>query len=116
MTISINDISNLVILTGNLVADPELKDIDGTSLLTFRIATNEHRKDKSDNWQSKATFHDIQMWGKVAEKASNSILLQKEDRVQVWGKLVSKQKSTGSNGKTYYNTYVKAESFIPVTQ
>lgn len=113
MAISSNDRSNLVILEGNLTADPDSKNINGTQLLTFQIATNESYKNKSGDWQSKALFHDIQMWGKVAEKA---ILLQKGDCVQVWGKLVSNQKSTGSNGKTYYNTFVKVETFIPVSK
>lgn len=113
MTISLNDMQNLVILTGHLAADAETKDIKGTALTTFQIATNERYKNRSGDWESKATFHNIEIWGRLAEKASE---FKKGSQIQVWGKLVSNQKSQGSNGKNYYKSFVKAENLIPVTR
>lgn len=112
MTISYNDMQNLVILTGNLAADAETQVINGVRLTKFRLATNESFKTKEGEWKKKATFHNIESWNVIAEKTQD---YQKGDRIQVWGKLVSNQKST-SKGKDYYNTYVKAESVTNFSQ
>jgi len=54
---------NKVIEVGNLVRDPELKELpNGTKVCKFSIAVNEKYKDKENTH-----FFDCQVWGKQAE-------------------------------------------------
>jgi len=62
---------NKVILMWNITQDLEMKQIQNWhNVLSFSIATNRSVK-KWDNWEDKATFHNIVAWGKKAEAISN---------------------------------------------
>lgn len=63
---------NLWLLSGNLTADPVLKDVGDSKVCNFSVATNEGYKDKSTNeWVKKAEFHNCVAWGKVGEFVAN---------------------------------------------
>jgi len=63
---------NKVILVGRLGADPEVRYTpDGTMIVNFRIATDESYKNKQGEKVSKAEWHRIVVFGKLAEICGN---------------------------------------------
>jgi single-strand DNA-binding protein len=60
---------NRVVLTGNLTADPELRNLQsGTSVCKLRVACNTRRKDSaSGNWTDKPNYFDVTVWGNLGE-------------------------------------------------
>jgi single-strand DNA-binding protein len=61
-----NDL-NSVTLSGNLVRDAELKQLNGGfNVLDIAIANNYSRKD-GDNWVDEVNFFELRMFGKRAE-------------------------------------------------
>lgn len=59
---------NKVILVGNVTRDPELKTTtNGQPIATFGIATNRTWVTASHEKKSSAEFHNIVVWGKLAE-------------------------------------------------
>src|SRR5215210_4600040 len=62
---------NVVVLTGNLTKDPELRTTPGgTSVCKLRIATNTRRKDASGQWVDKPNFFDVTVWGAQGENCA----------------------------------------------
>lgn len=59
---------NKVMLLGRLGKDPELKHTEGgKTICKFSIATDETWKGTDGEKQSKTTWHNIVVWGKLAE-------------------------------------------------
>jgi single-strand DNA-binding protein len=60
---------NRIVITGNLTADPELRNLQsGTSVCKLRIACNTRRKDSaSGNWTDKPNYFDVTVWGNLGE-------------------------------------------------
>ena len=55
---------NVVVVTGNLTRDPELRSLpSGTSVCELRLAVNSRRKDESGNWVDKPNYFDVTVWG-----------------------------------------------------
>jgi len=62
---------NKVQIIGNITADIELKATpSGQSVCSFGVATNRSWKDNDGNQQQVAEFHNIVLWGKLAEIAN----------------------------------------------
>jgi len=62
---------NVVVLTGNLTRDPELRSLqNGTSVCKLRIASNTRRKGASGDWEDKANFFDVTVWGAQGENCA----------------------------------------------
>lgn len=62
---------NRVILIGNLGRDPELRRTpNGSSVVSFTLATTERWTDKNGQRQEKTEWHNIVAWGKLAEIAN----------------------------------------------
>ena len=62
---------NKTFLLGRLTRDPESKALpSGQSLASFSIATNRYYNDKSGQRQEQTDFHNIVLFGKLAETAS----------------------------------------------
>lgn len=77
---------NRVTLTGNLTKDAELRHTsEGLPVLSFRIAINQKRKDKSGEWVDNPVFVDCSMFGKRSEKISQ--WMTKGKKVMVAGRL-----------------------------
>lgn len=77
---------NRVIITGNLVADPEVKYLpSGTAVAKIRVAVSNNYKDKSGEWQEDTCFIDADVWGKQAEWLAESA--HKGSKVLVEGTL-----------------------------
>ncbi len=77
---------NVVVITGNLTRDPELRSTPGgTSVCKLRVAVNSRRKDQSGNWVDKPNYFDVTVWGAQGENCAN--YLSKGRPVGIEGRL-----------------------------
>jgi single-strand DNA-binding protein len=77
---------NVVVITGNLTRDPELRHTGGgTAVCDLRVAVNSRRKDQSGNWVDKPNFFDVTVWGAQGENCAN--YLSKGRPVAIEGRL-----------------------------
>jgi single-strand DNA-binding protein len=78
---------NVVVITGNLTKDPELRSTPGgTSVCKLRVAVNSRRKDSSTgDWVDKPNYFDVTVWGAQGENCAN--YLYKGRPVAVEGRL-----------------------------
>lgn len=98
---------NKVIIVGRLTRDVELKyGQSGNGVAKLNIVTSENYKDKDGNWQDRAEFHNVTVFGTTAEKCANN--LHKGSTVYVEGKLAT-NKWTDQSGQTKYQTQIQAQ-------
>ena len=101
---------NRVQLIGNLTRDPEMKQIPGGQVVTsFGVATNLSWTDKSGQKQSKVEFHNITVWGKLAEICGQ--YLKKGGKVFVEGRLQTRDWE-GEDGVKRYRTEIVLDNMI----
>jgi len=101
---------NKVILIGNLGKDPELKHTSsGTAVATMTIATNERFKDKSGEWQDRTEWHNVVLWQRLAEIASE--YLKKGRSVYVEGRLQTRSWED-KQGQKRYTTEIVASDLV----
>jgi single-strand DNA-binding protein len=99
---------NLVILFGNLGADPELRYAkDGQPILSLRLATRDGYLDKANVWQEQTEWHNVVVFGKRAEPLAK--LLRKGSTILVHGKLKTRSWDD-KDGKKHYATEVRADN------
>lgn len=98
---------NKVFICGNVVADPELRTTPtGQAVTTLRVATNRFWADKAGQRQQAAEFHNVVLWGKQAQVASQ--FLTKGGTVFIEGRLQTRS-WTDKNGQMRYITEIVAE-------
>jgi single-strand DNA-binding protein len=89
---------NVVVLTGNLTADPELRTLpSGTAICKLRIASNTRRKDASGQWVDKPNYFDVAVWGAQGENCAR--YLAKGRPVAIDGRLEWREWDTPDGGK-----------------
>jgi single-strand DNA-binding protein len=78
---------NVVVITGNLTRDPELRSTPGgTSVCKLRVAVNSRRKHgQTGEWVDKPNFFDVTVWGGQGESCAN--YLAKGRPVAIEGRL-----------------------------
>ena len=78
---------NVVVITGNLTRDPDLRHIGGgTAVCELRVAVNSRRKDgQSGEWVDKPNYFDVTVWGAQGENAAR--YLSKGRPVAIDGRL-----------------------------
>jgi single-strand DNA-binding protein len=77
---------NVVVITGNLTRDPELRHTGGgTPVCDLRVAVNSRRKDQSGQWVDKPNFFDVTVWGAQGENCAT--YLAKGRPVAIEGRL-----------------------------
>jgi single-strand DNA-binding protein len=78
---------NVVVITGNLTRDPELRSTPGgTSVCKLRVAVNSRRKDgQTGEWVDKPNYFDVTVWGAQGENCAN--YLAKGRPVAIEGRL-----------------------------
>ena len=78
---------NVVVITGNLTRDPELRHTGGgTAVCELRVAVNSRRKDgQTGEWVDKPNYFDVTVWGAQGENCAN--YLAKGRPVAVEGRL-----------------------------
>ena len=78
---------NKVMITGRLTRDPETRYVaTGNAVLNFSVAVNRRYLDnKTNEWKEEVLFLDVEVWGKLAERLSET--LKKGTPVYVEGRL-----------------------------
>lgn len=98
---------------GNLTRDPEIRTLpSGQSVTTFAVATNRRWKDKDGNTKEDTQYHEVSIWGRLGELASQ--MLSKGKKVYVEGRL-STTSWEGNDGVKRQKTEIVAENFIPLS-
>lgn len=93
---------NKVMLIGNLGKDPEVRyTASGQAVASFSLATSEKFKSKSGDWEERTEWHNITLWGKLAEIAGE--YLSKGKTVYIEGRLQTR-KWQDKNGNDRYTT------------
>lgn len=101
---------NKVNLLGRIGADPETKHFEGgTTKTTFSLATSEKYKDKQGNKQEITDWHNIVVWGKLAEIAQQ--YLKKGHLIDLTGKIRQRSWEDGEGNKKYI-TEILCDNFI----
>lgn len=76
-------------ILGNLVADPELKQIPSGAAMTLRVCTSESWKD-GEEWKEKKEYHSVCLYGRFAEsvakkvKKGTAIYVEGPSRTRKW--------------------------------
>jgi len=97
-------------IIGNLTRDPEVRQTpSGQTVATIGIATNRTWKDKDGNKQEKVEFHNIVVWGKLAEICQQ--YLKKGAKAYFDGRLETRTWDD-PDGKKNYKTEIVAENMI----
>ncbi|MFA4943608.1 MAG: single-stranded DNA-binding protein [Lentisphaeria bacterium] len=92
-----NDL-NKVLITGNLVCDPECKQLPaGSRACELRIGVNRQFNDREGTAKTEACFVNIDLFGAVAEIAGNS--LRRGSAVFIEGRLKLDQWEDKQSGK-----------------
>jgi single-strand DNA-binding protein len=103
---TVNKTVNKVELNGYMGADPSVFQIGTNSKKAIvRMATNESFRNKAGDWEQRTSWHNVVMWGKLAEMADSD--LRKGMRISVNGRL-SYRKYTGKDGQERFVTEVIA--------
>src|SRR3989344_8839098 len=91
---------NKAFVFGNLTRDPELRSLpSGNAVANFAVATNRVWKDKDGAKRENAEFHNIVVFGRQAELASQ--YLKKGRSVFVEGRLQTRSWDDASGVKKY---------------
>ena len=81
---------NKVMLIGNLGKDPEVRFTgSGQAVAGFSLATSEKFKNKTGEWEERTEWHNITLWGKLAEIAGE--YLSKGKTVYIEGRLQTRK-------------------------
>jgi single-strand DNA-binding protein len=98
---------NKVLLIGRLTRDPELRTTSGgQSVASFGLATNRNWTDKAGQKQEEVEFHNIVVWGRQAELASQ--FLKKGQLAHLEGRMQTRSWQ-GQDGQSRKTTEVVAE-------
>ncbi len=95
---------NKVMLIGNLGKDPEVRYTgSGTAVASFSLATSERFKNKNGEWEERTEWHNITLWGRLAEIAGE--YLAKGRTVFIEGRLQTR-KWQDRDGRDRYTTEI----------
>ena len=104
-----NALKNRVQLIGHLGQDPEVKQTNGSTLARFSLATTERYKNKQGERVEDTQWHNIVIWGNLAEIAEK--YLQKGKEIALEGRL-SHRSYEDKDGNKRYITEVVANEFL----
>lgn len=99
---------NKVMLVGRLTRDVEVRNTPGgQTVARIGMATNRFWKDKNGQRQDQTEFHNVVLWGRLAEIAGQ--YLSKGQEVYIEGRLQT-NKFTGKDGLERKTTEIIAEN------
>lgn len=97
-------------ILGNLTRDPEMRFTpNGQAVSNFAVATNRRWKNQDGTDGEATEYHDVVVWGKMAENVSP--MLKKGNPVFVEGRLQTRSWE-GQDGAKRYRTEIVAENVI----
>ena len=95
---------NKVMLIGSLGKDPEIRyTASGQAVASFSMATSEKFKNKAQEWEERTEWHNITLWGKLAELAGE--YLSKGKSAYIEGRLQTR-KWQDKEGNDRYTTEI----------
>ena len=95
---------NKAMIIGNLGKDPEIRATpSGQSVATFSLATSEKFKNKNGEQEERTEWHNIVLWGKLADIAGQ--YLTKGKSVYIEGRIQTR-KWEGKDGHDRYSTEI----------
>jgi len=98
---------NKVLLIANLGKDPEVRyTASGTAVASFSLATSEKFKNKGGEWEERTEWHNVILWGRLAEIAGE--YLSKGKTVYIEGRLQTR-KWQDKDGKDRFTTEIVGE-------
>jgi single-strand DNA-binding protein len=95
---------NKVILLGNIGKDPEVRETKAGNIVNMVMATSEKYTDKSGQKQENTEWHNLVVFGKLADVVSKYV--KKGDKLYVEGSITTR-KWEDKEGNTRYNTEIK---------
>lgn len=98
---------NRVMLIGRCGKDAEVRTVGDNKVASFTLATTEKYKDRNGQLQENTEWHNIVIWGKLAEVAERYV--QKGTQLFIEGKIKT-EKYSGNDGVEKYTTKVYASS------
>ncbi|OGD25616.1 hypothetical protein A2819_02595 [Candidatus Azambacteria bacterium RIFCSPHIGHO2_01_FULL_40_24] len=99
---------NKAFILGNLTRDPELRQTPtGQNVASFGVATNRMWTDPAGNKQTQTEFHNVVVWGRLAEIASQ--YLAKGRLVFIEGRITNRSWQD-QQGQKKYRTEIVAEN------
>lgn len=99
---------NKAFILGNLTRDPELRQTPtGQNVASFGVATNRMWTDPAGNKQTQTEFHNVVLWGRLAEIASQ--YLSKGRLVFIEGRITTRSWQD-QQGQKKYRTEIVAEN------
>jgi len=100
---------NRVSLIGNVTAQPEIKETpSGQKVASFSLATNRVYKDANGEKQDQAEYHNIVVWGKLADITEQYIT--KGKKLYIEGRIQTR--SWDSDSGKRYKTEIVGESLM----
>lgn len=95
-------------LNGRLTAKPELKEVNGSTVANFTIASESHYKDASR--KNRVDFINCELWnGRAKAFAENH---EKGSRVSVTGQIKTNTVAKDGKNKTYFSFAVDSFEFV----
>ena len=105
---------NKVLLIGNTGRDPEVRyTASGTAVASFSLATSERFKNKGGEWEERTEWHNIILWGRLAEIAGE--YLTKGKTVYIEGRIQTR-KWQDRDGKDRYTTEIVGEKMLMLSR
>ena len=99
---------NRVMLIGRCGTDANVRTVGDQKVATFNLATSEKYKGKDGNMVESTEWHNITIWGKLAEVAEKYVT--KGTQLYVEGKIKT-EKYTDKEGNERFATRILASSF-----
>ena len=99
---------NKITLIGHVGKEPEIKQVNDTKLATFSLATKETWKNKEGKKQEATEWHNIEVWGPLANVVENWV--NKGDLLFISGKI--KTDKYEKDGQDRYITKVVGRELI----
>ncbi len=98
---------NKAFILGRLTADPEARTLpSGQTISSFSLATNRVWKDKTGNRQESTDFHNIVLFGRLADVANQ--YLNKGKMCLIIGRIQNRSWD-GKDGQKHYRTEIIGE-------
>ena len=88
-----------MILVGTVGKDPEVRNTQNNKVATFSLATNESYKDKNGEKKIVTEWHNVVIWGKLAEIVEKYV--KKGNHLYLEGKLSSRSWEDQNGTKRY---------------
>jgi single-strand DNA-binding protein len=105
-----NSIKNKVTLIGNLGNAPEIKSLENNrKIARISLATNEVYKNQKGEKVLETTWHNVVLWGSLAEVAEK--MLTKGSEIAIDGRLVNRN-YVDKDGMKKYITEVQASQLV----